>query len=81
MVAELLNVLYVQTQGAYLHLEHDTVRVEVDHQTRARLPLLRLQGIVMFGAGVHQPVPYPPMCGGWSLGGLAYPVRTVCRTP
>jgi CRISPR-associated protein Cas1 len=49
MVAELLNVLYVQTQGAYLHLEHDTVRVEVDHQTRARLPLLRLQGIVMFG--------------------------------
>lgn len=46
---ELLNVLYVQTQGAMLHLEHDTVRVVVEHETRLRAPLLRLGGIVMFG--------------------------------
>ncbi|MBA3877567.1 MAG: subtype I-C CRISPR-associated endonuclease Cas1 [Anaerolinea sp.] len=46
---ELLNVLYVQTQGAMLHLEHDTVRVEVDRETRLRVPLLRLSGIVVFG--------------------------------
>lgn len=46
---ELLNVLYVQTQGALLHLEHDTVRVEIEHETRLRLPLLRLGGIVAFG--------------------------------
>src|SRR3954453_4227905 len=46
---ELLNVLYVLTQGAMLHLDHDTVRVEVERQTRLRAPLLRLSGIVVFG--------------------------------
>jgi CRISPR-associated protein Cas1 len=46
---ELLNVLYVQTQGAVLHVEHDTVRVEVERETRLRVPLLRLSGIVVFG--------------------------------
>ncbi len=46
---ELLNVLYVQTQGAVLHLEYDTVRVSVEGQTKLRVPLLRLGGIVAFG--------------------------------
>lgn len=46
---ELLNVLYVLTQGAVLHLESDTVRVEVEHETRLRAPLIRLSGIVVFG--------------------------------
>ena len=46
---ELLNVLYVLTQGAVLHVEHDTVRVEVEHETRLRAPLLRLSGIVVLG--------------------------------
>jgi CRISPR-associated protein Cas1 len=32
-----------------LHLEHDTVRVEVDRETRLRAPLLRLGGITVFG--------------------------------
>lgn len=46
---ELLNVLYVQTQGAFLNLEHDTVRVQVERETVLRAPLLRLSGIVVFG--------------------------------
>lgn len=46
---ELLNVLYVQTQGAYLNLETDTVRVVVEGETKLRAPLLRLGGIVVFG--------------------------------
>jgi CRISPR-associated protein Cas1 len=46
---ELLNVLYVQTQGAVLHLEHDTVRITVDGETKLRVPLMRLGGIVVFG--------------------------------
>ncbi len=46
---ELMNVLYVQTQGAYLSLDHDTVRVEIEKQTRLRAPLIRLNGIVMLG--------------------------------
>lgn len=52
---ELLNVLYVLTQGAMLHLEHDTVRVEIDHETRLRVPLIRLSGIVVFGRVVLSP--------------------------
>ena len=46
---ELLNTLYVQTQGAVLHLDHDTVRVELERETRLRVPLLRLSGIVVMG--------------------------------
>ncbi len=46
---ELQNVLYVQTQGAVLHAEHDTVRAEAEGQTLLRAPLLRLSGIVVFG--------------------------------
>ncbi len=46
---ELLNTLYVQTQGAVLHLDNDTVRVEIERETRLRVPLLRLSGIVVFG--------------------------------
>ena len=46
---ELLNTLYVTTQGTVLRLEHDTVRVLVARETRARLPLVRLQAIVALG--------------------------------
>jgi len=46
---ELLNVLYIQTQGAVLHLEHDTVRVSLEGETVLRAPLIRLGGIVVFG--------------------------------
>ena len=27
---QLLNTLYVVTQGAYVHLDHDTLKIEVD---------------------------------------------------
>lgn len=46
---ELLNVLYVQTQGAVLHLDENTVRVEIERETKLRVPLLRLGGLVAFG--------------------------------
>ena len=48
-MVELLNTLYVQTQGVTLHLEGDTVRVSQKRETITRVPLLRLQGIVVFG--------------------------------
>ncbi|MBF6598897.1 MAG: type I-C CRISPR-associated endonuclease Cas1 [Dehalococcoidia bacterium] len=44
------NTLYVTTAGASLRLDHGTVRVEVDGVTTLRVPLLRLAGIVCFGA-------------------------------
>jgi CRISP-associated protein Cas1 len=44
-----LNTLFVQTEPAYIHLDHDTVRVEVDRETRLRVPLLQIEAIVCFG--------------------------------
>jgi CRISPR-associated protein Cas1 len=46
---ELLNTLYVQTQGTVLHLDQDTVKIKLERETKLRLPLLRLSGIVVFG--------------------------------
>lgn len=46
---ELLNVLYVQTQGAVLHLDHDTVQVKIEREIKLRVPLMRLSGISVFG--------------------------------
>lgn len=46
---ELLNTLYVLTQGSYLRLDHETVRLEVEREHRLAMPLHHLQGIVAFG--------------------------------
>lgn len=46
---QLLNTLYVTKPRAYLHLDHDTVRVEVERQLLLQAPLLQLGSIVCFG--------------------------------
>lgn len=46
---EIQNVLYVQTQGASLRLDHDALCVRVEGESKLRAPLLRLSGIVLFG--------------------------------
>ena len=43
------NTLYVQMEGAYLRKEGETVKVEVERQTRLTVPLHHLEGIVCFG--------------------------------
>ncbi|MGQ0701261.1 MAG: type I-C CRISPR-associated endonuclease Cas1c [Panacagrimonas sp.] len=48
-VQTVLNTLYVMTQGSYLHLDNDTVRIEVERETRLRVPLHHLGGIVCVG--------------------------------
>ncbi|MCY4616187.1 MAG: type I-C CRISPR-associated endonuclease Cas1c [Chloroflexi bacterium] len=58
---ELLGTLYVTTRGAVLRLEHDTVRIIVEGETLARLPLVRLQAIVVFG-GVAVTTPLIHRC-------------------
>ena len=52
---KLLNTLYVQTQGTYLHREGETVVAEKDGQTLLRLPIHTLQGIVAFGNVMASP--------------------------
>jgi CRISPR-associated protein Cas1 len=49
MLHTLLNTLFVQTQGAYLHLDHETLRVEVEKELKLQIPLHHLSGIVVFG--------------------------------
>lgn len=46
---QLLNTLYVTKPRAYLHLDHDTVRVEVERALQLQVPLLQLGSIVCFG--------------------------------
>ena len=46
---KLLNTLYVTTEGAYLRKDGETVAVEIDGATRARMPAHLLGQIVLFG--------------------------------
>lgn len=46
---QILNTLFVMTQGTYVHLDHETVRVELDGETRLQVPLHHLGGMVCFG--------------------------------
>jgi len=51
----LLNTLYVQTQGAYLRLELETLKVEVEKVVRLQIPLHHLGGLVLFGEVMTTP--------------------------
>ena len=46
---QLLNTLYVTTEDTYLRLDNDTLRVEVERETRLRVPLHHLCAVVCFG--------------------------------
>ena len=46
---QLLNTLYVTTEDSYLRLDNDTLRVEVDRETKLRVPLHHLCAVVCFG--------------------------------
>ena len=49
MTTQLLNTLYVQTQGTYLRLEGETLRVEVEQELKLQIPLHHLGALVVFG--------------------------------
>jgi CRISPR-associated protein Cas1 len=46
---QLLNTLYVTTQGAYLARDGETVAVRLEHETKLRVPIHTLSSIVCFG--------------------------------
>lgn len=53
----LLNTLYVTTAETYLRLDNDTLRVEVERETRLRVPLHHLCAVVCFGSvGLSSPL-------------------------
>jgi CRISPR-associated protein Cas1 len=45
----LLNTLFVTTQGAYLYREGETVCARIEKETKLRVPIHTLAGIVCFG--------------------------------
>lgn len=46
---QILNTLFVMTEGSFLRLDHETVKVELDSAIRLQVPLHHLGGIVVFG--------------------------------
>lgn len=55
MSQTLLNTLYVMTPGSYVHLDNDTARIDVERETKVRVPLHHLQAIVAFGDTLISP--------------------------
>lgn len=54
---QLLNTLYVTTPETYLRLDNDTLRVEVERETRLRVPLHHLNSVVCLGyTGLSAPL-------------------------
>ena len=65
---QLLNTLYLTTPDTYLRLDNDTLRVEVDHETRLRVPLHHLSAVVCFGhIGLSAPLMHRLAEGGIAL--------------
>ena len=54
---QLLNTLYITTPDTYLRLDNDTLRVEMDRETKLRVPLHHLSAVVCFGhTGLSAPL-------------------------
>ncbi len=49
MARQLLNTLYVMTPHSYLHLENDTLRVDVEREKKMQVPLHHLGSVVCLG--------------------------------
>lgn len=45
----LLNTLYVYAEASWLHLDNDTVRIEIERETKLRVPLHHLCSVVVHG--------------------------------
>lgn len=52
---QLLNTLYIMTEGSYVHLDHETLKVEVEGETKLQVPLHHLGGVVCFGNVLMSP--------------------------
>ena len=52
---QILNTLYIQTQGAYLRLEKETLKIEIEKELKLQVPLHHLGGIFAFGNVLFSP--------------------------
>lgn len=56
MARQILNTLYVMTPYSYLHLENDTLRVDVEREKKMQVPLHHLGSVVCLGNIMVSPV-------------------------
>lgn len=49
---QILNTLYVMTPNACVHLENDTLRIEVERENKIQVPLHDISSVVCFGDGM-----------------------------
>ena len=52
---QILNTLYVMTPNAYVHLENDTLRIEVNREKKLQVPLHHIGSVVCFGDVMMSP--------------------------
>ena len=65
---QLLNTLYITTPETYLRLDNDTLRVEIERETKLRVPLHHLSAVVCFGhTGLSAPLMHRLAEGGIAL--------------
>lgn len=55
MAHQILNTLYVMTQNSWIHLENDTVRIDVEKEKKLQVPLHHIGSLVIFGNGMVSP--------------------------
>ena len=54
---QLLNTLYITTPEAYIRLDNDTISVNVERETKLRVPIHHLTSVVVFGnIGISTPL-------------------------
>ena len=54
---QLLNTLYVTTPDAYIRLDNDTISVNIERETKLRVPIHHLVSVVVFGnIGISTPL-------------------------
>lgn len=49
------NTLYILTEGAYLHRDHETLRVDVERETRLTVPIHLVESVALFGHAMVSP--------------------------
>lgn len=55
MAHQILNTLYVMTQNSWVHLENDTIRIDVEKEKRLQVPLHHIGSLIIFGNGMVSP--------------------------
>lgn len=50
-----LNTLYVMSEGAYVHRDHQTLQVRIEQETKLSVPIHHLQSVAVFGSVMVSP--------------------------